>query len=124
MAGIVPSVNLMGFAAAEAAYRHGWKWHAALRDVLRANRDRVQAAVDAMPGLISRPVEATYLAWIDTRPSGIEQPAVFFENAGVGLSDGEEFGAPGFVRLNFGCARGLLDKGLDRMAAALEGPPD
>lgn len=119
MAGIVPSVNLMGFAAAEAAYRHGWEWHAAALDVLRANRDRVQAAIDTMPGLISWPGEATYLAWIDTRPSGIQQPAVFFENAGVGLSDGEEFGTPGFVRLNFGCAPALLEKALKRMAEAL-----
>ncbi len=119
MAGIVPSVNLMGFAAAEAAYRHGWEWQAAVIDVLRANRDRLHTAIEAMPGLTSWPVEATYLAWLDTRPSGIRQPAAFFENAGVGLSDGEEFGAPGFVRLNFGCAPALLEKALKRMADAL-----
>ena len=40
--------------------------------------------------------------------------------AGVGLSDGADFGAPGFVRLNFGCARGLLDEALRRMANALQ----
>jgi cystathionine beta-lyase len=119
MAGIVPSVNLMGYVAAEAAYRHGWAWHAALLEVLRANRDRVQAAVRAMPGLATWPVEATYLTWIDVRPSGIEQPAAFFEDGGVGLSDGAEFGLPGFVRLNFGCAPDLLEKALARMAAAL-----
>ncbi len=119
MAGIVPSVNLMGYTAAEAAYRHGWAWHAALLDVLRANRDRVHAAVNAMPGLSAWPVEATYLTWIDARPSGIEQPAAFFEKGGVGLSDGAEFGFPGFARLNFGCAPGLLEKALARMAAAL-----
>ncbi len=120
MAGIVPSVNLMGFTAAEAAYRHGWEWHAALLDVLRANRDRVDAAVGAMPGLSTWPVEATYLTWIDARPSGIERPTAFFEDRGVGLSDGAEFGFPGFVRLNFGCAPGLLDKALARMTAALD----
>jgi cystathionine beta-lyase len=120
MAGIVPSVNLLGFTAAEAAYRHGWSWHAALLDVLRTNHARVQAAVDRMPGLATWPAEATYLAWIDTRSSGIRDPAAFFEAAGVGLSDGAEFGLPGFVRLNFGCAPSLLDKALDRMAAALE----
>ncbi len=119
MAGIVPSVNLMGYAAAEAAYRHGWQWHAALLDVLRANRDRVHAAVKAMPGLTTWPVEATYLTWIDARPSGIERPAAFFEDRGVGLSDGAEFGLPGFMRLNFGCTPGLLENALARMAAAL-----
>ncbi len=119
MAGIVPSVNLLGYVAAEAAYRDGWSWHADLLDVLRANRDRVHAAVSAMPGLVTWPVEATYLTWIDVRPSGIERPAAFFEEGGVGLSDGAEFGLPGFVRLNFGCAPGLLEKALARMAAAL-----
>ncbi len=119
MAGIVPSVNLLGYAAAEAAYRHGWQWHAALIDVLRANHDRVQAAVSAMPGLATWPVEATYLAWIDTRAAGIDHPAGFFEAGGVGLSDGAEFGLPGFVRLNFGCAPALLDKALGRMADAV-----
>ena len=85
----------------------------------RANRDRVHAAVSAMPGLTAWPVEATYLTWIDARISGIEQPGAFFEEAGVGLSDGAEFGFPGFVRLNFGCAPRLLAHALTRMATAL-----
>jgi cystathionine beta-lyase len=123
MAGIVPSVNLLGYTAAEAAYRHGWPWHTALMDVLRANHARVQAAVARMPGLTTWPVEATYLAWIDARASGIRRPAEFFEAAGVGLSDGAEFGRPGFVRLNFGCAPSLLDNALERMIAALENRP-
>ncbi len=88
-------------------------------DVLRGNRDRVQTAVDAMPGLTTWPVEATYLAWIDARAAGIEDPAVVFEEGGVGLSNGTEFGLPGFVRLNFGCAPALLEKALGRMSTAL-----
>jgi cystathionine beta-lyase len=65
------------------------------------------------------PVEATYLAWIDMRASGVKKPAAFFEDAGVGLQDGIEFDAPGFVRLNFGCPRSLLEKALDRMTRAM-----
>ena len=49
------------------------------------------------------PVEATYLAWIDARNLGVPSPTLFFEEAGVGLSDGADFGMPGWVRLNFGC---------------------
>ncbi len=64
------------------------------------------------------PVEATYLAWIDA--TGIPAPARFFEEAGVGLSDGADFGAPGFVRLNFGCSCSLLAEALGRMRRALE----
>ena len=72
-----------------------------------------------MPGLAMTHVEATYLAWIDARRTGIKQPANFFEQAGVGLSDGTDFGTPGFVRLNFGCSRVLLKEALRRMRSAL-----
>ncbi len=66
-----------------------------------------------------KPVEATYLAWIDARALGVESPALFFEKAGVGFNDGADFGLPGFVRLNFGCSRTLLDQGLARMEKAV-----
>lgn len=112
-------MNALGFTAALAAYRDGGAWHAALVDYLRSNRDLVEARIAEMPGLSMRHVEATYLAWIDTRDTDITDPHRFFEYAGVGLSDGCDFGAAGFVRLNFGCRRALLDTALERMAAAL-----
>ncbi|ABK99606.1 MalY/PatB family protein [Pelobacter propionicus] len=121
-AGIVPHVNSLGYTATEAAYRHGGEWRLALIDYLRDNRDLVIRAVGRMPGLSVTPVEATYLAWIDARKSGIDHPARFFEQAGVGLSDGAPFGAPGFVRLNFGCPRPLLEEALGRMERALARP--
>jgi cystathionine beta-lyase len=119
MAGFTPSVNALGFTAALAAYRDGDAWRAALLDYLRRNRDLVEQRVADLPGLAMRHVEATYLAWIDTRQTGIADPHRFFEEAGVGLSDGRDFGAPGFVRLNFGCRRALLETALERMSAAL-----
>jgi cystathionine beta-lyase len=121
MDGIVPHVNILGLVACEAALRHGGEWRGALLEYLRSNRERVMRAVAAMPGLTMAPVEATYLAWIEA--SGIEHPARFFEQAGVGLSDGRDFGAgetyQRFVRLNFGCPRPILDRALERMAQAL-----
>jgi cystathionine beta-lyase len=120
MAGIVPSVNAMGYTAAAAAYRDCSDWHAGLLDYLRENRNRVVRAVNAMPLLSLAPVEATYLAWIDVRSSDLKNPVKSFEDAGVGLQDGIEFDGRGFVRLNFGCARALLEKALERMAAAME----
>jgi cystathionine beta-lyase len=119
MAGIVPHVNALGYVAALAAYRDGEEWRRALIDYLRANRDLVTEAVGMMPGLSMTPGEATCLAWIDTRLSGIEHPARFFEETGVGLSDGKEFDGPGFVRLNFGCSRTLLAEALGRMKQAM-----
>jgi cysteine-S-conjugate beta-lyase len=120
MDGIVPHVNLLGYAATQAAYRQGEDWRRELLAYLRCNRDLVLERVAALPGLRSTPVEATYLAWIDTRGTGLGQPADFFERAGVGLSDGAAFGSPGFLRLNFGCRCELLAQALDRMQTALE----
>jgi cystathionine beta-lyase len=118
MRGIVPDVNVLGLAAAQAAYGDCDDWHAALIGALRANRDRVEAAVAAIPGLSMTHIEATYLAWIDARGLGLADPVGFFEAAGVGLSRGDDFGLPGWVRLNFGCPRSTLDSALERMAAA------
>jgi cysteine-S-conjugate beta-lyase len=119
MGRIVPHVNLLGLTAALAAYRHGEEWRRELIVYLRGNRDLVTAEIAAMPGLAMAHVEATYLAWIDARSTGIADPAAFFEEAGVGLSDGADFGAPGFVRLNFGCSGTLLMEALRRMRTAL-----
>jgi len=124
MAGIVPPVNALGFTAALAAYRDGQPWQTALLAYLRKNSLLVEETVARLPGLSMHDVEATYLAWIDTRPIGLDDPAVFFENAGVGLSDGKYFGEPGFVRLNFGCPREILNEALGRMSRAMEALKD
>jgi cystathionine beta-lyase len=119
MAGIVPDVNVLGLTAGLAAYREGDAWRRALLTYLRAGRDRLQTAVARAPALDMAPVEATYLAWIDARRLGVPDPAAWFEEYGLGLSDGRDFGAPGFVRWNFGCAHGLLDEAIGRLERAV-----
>ncbi len=123
MEGIVPHVNALGLVACEAALRDGWEWHAALIDYLRGNRDRVLAAVSEIPGLRTTPVEATYLAWLDARDLGLKNVQHHLELAGVGLSEGADFGPGdtyrGFLRLNFGCTRATLEEALARMRRAL-----
>lgn len=118
MAGIVPHVNVLGLVACEAAYRQAGVWHEELLQVLRRNRDRVEAVVATLPGLAMNHVEATYLAWIDARSLGVSDPTAYFESHGLGLSDGAEFGAPRWVRLNFGCSPELLEVALDRLKIA------
>jgi cystathionine beta-lyase len=118
MHGIVPHVNVLGLAACEAAYRDCGDWHAELITYLRGNRDQAMLAVNAEKGAKMSRVEATYLAWIDVRELGLEKPAAHFEAHGLGLSDGTDFGAPGWLRLNFGCTRQTLAQALNRFSTA------
>jgi len=116
--GIVPEVDVLALVAAQAAYQHGQEWLDELLVYLRTNRDWVIERINAMPGLALQPIEATYLAWIDCSQLPVDNPHAFFEQAGVGLSPGLDFGNRRFVRLNFGCRRELLSQALDRMLLA------
>jgi cystathionine beta-lyase len=96
---------------------------------LAGNRDRLTAATqgDFLRGAVNAGkrvkmshVEATYLAWIDVRQLGLVHPAAHFEAHGLGLSDGADFGAPGWLRLNFGCPRSTLEEALKRFSKACQ----
>jgi cystathionine beta-lyase len=119
-AGILPFPGCFALAAAEAAYREGGPWLVELLDYLRGNRDALERFVRAsLPRVAMTHVEATYLAWLDVREVGLEQPAAACRRAGVALSDGTDFGAPGYLRLNFACPRSTLDEALARLAPVL-----
>lgn len=114
-------INALSYYAAEAAYRDGEPWRQELLAYLRQNRatlDRFLA--EHIPTLKPVDAEATYLAWIDARALGVENPALFFEEkAGLFLSDGAYFGWPGWIRFNFACTHAHLLEGLEKMAAAV-----
>ena len=114
-------MNVLGLTAAEAAYRSGWDWLTSLLEYLRGNRQVLETEVGNMEGLSMHHVEATYLAWIDARSIDNIAPGRFFETHGVGLSEGSDFGFPGFVRLNFGCRRAFLQEAITRMREAVTG---
>lgn len=118
-AGLCGDVNILGMAAATAAFNHGEAWRQAMIVALQDNAKLLYARINAMPYLRMKPVHATYLAWIDARALPVAQPQHFFEQAGVGLADGADYGWPGFVRLNFGCDQALLEQALKRMAEAV-----
>jgi len=116
----VAETSPLGFAATEAAYRDGESWRLALCRYLRANRDLITAHLAAHAPEVRMPhLEATYLAWLDVRALKLAHPVAHFEEHGLGLSNGADFGAPGFVRLNFGCARSVLEEGLRRFQAGI-----
>jgi len=122
--GLVHGINVMGYAAALAAYRDSQSWLDELLRYLGANLDFLLQYVEAhLPGItMSRP-EGTYLAWLSCHEASIpDNPHEFFlKQARVAVSDGAIFGqgGEGFVRLNFGCPRAMLNEALDKMTKAL-----
>ena len=116
--GLVPMVNPLGYAAAEAAWLHGDAWRRKLVKLLAAHRDRTLDVVSGIPGLVATRPQATYLVWIDCRDTGVDDPFGTCVAAGVGPSDGRDFGAPGFIRLNTACPTDRLEMALDRLRRA------
>ena len=117
---VTPPVNCLAYAAAIAAYEQGGEWLAQCLDYLRGNAALVaEAAARMSPLRLAAVPQATYLAWLDARSLPVERPVAFFREHGVVLSDGADFGAPGWLRLNFACSRTVLKEALRRMAAAV-----
>ena len=118
--GVVGDVSLFSYAAMLAAYRDCESWRKQVINYLQDNRNYCENRVEKIPGIKMNKVEATYLAWLDVRGLKLDDALSFFEEAGVGLSDGEDFGGPGFMRLNFGCPRAILTEAWDRIAWAVD----
>ncbi len=119
--GVCQEVGVFGYAGLVAAYNEGEAWRLELLEVLRRNRDLLCETVAATPGvsLAQRP-EATYLAWIDVRALGFDNPQAAFEAGGIGFNNGADFGVPGHVRINFGCPTGRFEEILRRFRAVAE----
>jgi len=119
--GIITEVNCFGYVASTAAYNHGEPWRQELLACLRSNYELVyQFVKENMPDILFRPMESTYLAWFDVSCLELKNPVKFFEDHGLGLSDGTPFGGPQHLRLNFGCPRDRLLYALEKMAAAVQ----
>lgn len=118
--GLMGWVNIMGLAAAQAAYAQGQEWLDQVLVYLEGNRDFLYEYVQReLPGMHMVKPEATYLAWLDCRGLGLkEDPYQFFlREARVAFNQGSNFGegGDGFVRLNFGCPRSMLLEALERV---------
>ncbi len=119
-----PAPSIFAVDALEAAYRGGEEWLDAALAYLDSNRSAVEEFCRRLPGVGAMRSEATYLSWIDFRALGLAENdlhARLVDEARVGLTKGTAFGpeGAGFMRLNFGCPRSLLDEALQRMERAL-----
>jgi cysteine-S-conjugate beta-lyase len=102
------SPNAFGMHMATAAYSpEGARWVDTLMAYLDENRRIFDAGVNAIPGVRSMPLEATYLAWVDFSGLGME-PAEFIrrveKDALIAANHGSSFGLGGAQSLRFNIA--------------------
>lgn len=120
-AGVLPKPGVLNYEVCKAAYSKGEAWRQDLLKHLKDNIDFIKEEINKrMPVLKVGEVEGSYLAWIDARELGVDDPYKFFLNeAKVVFSDGRDFGESGYLRLNFACSREVLEEALDRMENAI-----
>jgi cysteine-S-conjugate beta-lyase len=116
--------NPFSIAAFEAAYRDGEAWLDALLIYLRDSRDFVGNYIaQHLPGIELVEPEGTYLLWLDCRGLGMtdaELKEFFVRKARVGMNPGTVFGdgGSGFMRLNIGAPRRVVEEALCRIKMA------
>ena len=117
--------NIFGNIALEAAYREGDEWLSQLILYLQQNiafaKDFINSNIPCVE--VIEP-EATFLLWVDFRKTGLDDKTVrtlLLKDAQVALSNGILFGkdGEGFQRINIGCPRSVLEKGLRQIASSL-----
>ncbi len=117
-------VNLIGLAATEVVYRHGDRWVDELLEYLSANAlfacDYIRGH---LPGVNVYLPQGTYLIWLDFSSYGLEQGElmrILQKEAQVVVGNGQVCGqgGEGFIRINVGTPRYVLEQGLSSICRA------
>ena len=118
--------HLLATIAIMAAFRNGEEWRRQLisyiEDNVRFVEDYLKANIPAIKPL--RP-QATFLVWLDCRELHLDHKDLidlFVNKARLALNDGETFGpgGEGFMRLNVGAPRAVLEKALEQLSASIK----
>jgi cystathionine beta-lyase len=118
------SPNSFGLFMTTAAYTpEGAAWVDELTTYLAGNHDLFDTAINAIPGLKSMPLEATYLAWVDFSGTGMDAAdytARVEKVAKIAVNHGETFGTGGetFLRFNLATPRAVVQEAVDRLKEA------
>ena len=118
--------HLFAYIGAAAAYTHGEEWLEQVLGYVQANIDFTENYLkEHVPGIGMIRPQASYLVFLDCRALGLPQEKLarlFAEKAHLALNDGTMFGKPGegFMRLNVGCPRSVLQKALEQLSAAVK----
>ena len=118
--------NIFAPIATIAAYRKGEPWRQQMIHYIEQNiLFAEQYLAQHLPQVkVVRP-EASFLLWLDCRALGLSHEALidlFVNRARLALNDGEMFGhgGEGFMRMNVGCPRSLLQQALQQLRVACQ----
>lgn len=118
------SPGLFGMDMVAAAYSpEGAEWVDALMAYLDENRRLFDDGINAIPGLRSMPLQATYLSWVDFSGTGMsraEFTARVEQGARIAANHGPTFGQGGndFLRFNIATPRSNVVEAVTRLQAA------
>lgn len=119
------SGTIFAYTATTAAYTYGAEWLQQMRAYLIENVHYVDNFLKhEIPQIKAHLPHASFLIWLDCRALRLSQQELvsLFENrAGLALNDGSIFGpgGEGFMRLNIGCPRSVLETALTQLRDAV-----
>ena len=117
--------HMLAYIGAAAAYMHGEEWLEQLLDYIKGNIEFTENYLrEHIPGIGMIRPQASYLIYLDCRGLGLTQEELvrlFVDKAHLALNDGTMFGEPGkgFMRLNIGCPRSVLEQALKQLETAV-----
>ena len=108
------------------AYNEGEEWLEQMLEYVEANIDFMEQYLkENMPKMGMIRPQASYLVFLDARGLGLphdELVEFFIREAKVGMNDGAMFGkeGSGYMRMNLGCPRSVLEKALNQIKTAYD----
>ncbi|HCO67332.1 MAG TPA: cystathionine beta-lyase [Dysgonomonas sp.] len=118
--------HIFAYIAAQAAYEYGKEWLSEVKGYLWVNIQFIDNYLKKnIPQIKAMIPEASFLVWLDCRDLNMPQEelvSLFVDGAGLALNDGIIFGEEGrgFMRMNIGSPRPVLEKAMDNLKAAVD----
>ncbi len=119
--------TIFAYTATLAAYEEGAEWLEQMNEYVQGNVDFVNNYLkEHIPQIKAMLPEASFLVWLDCRALHLSQQELvnlFVNRARLALNDGTMFGpgGEGFMRLNVGTPRQVLEQALNKLKNAVRG---
>lgn len=118
--------HIFAYTATTAAYNHGDEWLDEMKHYLEGNIEFVDNYLKKnIPEIKAMIPEASFLIWLDCQGLNLPQKELnnlFKQRANLALNPGSTFGVEGtgFMRMNIGCSRRVLERAMDNLQKALK----